>query len=160
MEPATPCQCAHEDVAKVYCPANIVERPVECSDASLLLLDLRPSTLVKMDYTQQHRVPPKQPQYSYNDSHYGQAYNPNTEMGKQQFESLESPMPALEHQKSSGSFRSHVQTHDDVPTEAEMALLRKLRTLNGADYEAQYFDNKPSPNHSSQYGKMGNPTAL
>jgi hypothetical protein len=113
-----------------------------------------------MDYTQQHRVPPNQQQYSYNDNPFGSSYNPHADMGKQQYESHESPMPALEHQKSSGSFRSHVPTHDELPTEAEMALLRKLRTLNGADYEAQYFDNKPNPNQHSQYGKMGNPTAL
>jgi hypothetical protein len=113
-----------------------------------------------MEYSQQHRMQPKQPQYSYPDSHYGQAYAPNSEMGKQHVEAIETPMHPLEHQKSSGSFRSHVQTHDDMPTEAEMSLLRKLRTLNGADYEAQYFDNKPSPNQSSSYGKMGNPTAL
>ena len=106
-------------------------------------------------------MPPKpQAQYSYADNHYGQAYNPNADMGKPHVEAIESPLPSLEHQKSSGSFRSHIPTHDDMPTEAEMSLLRKLRTLNGADYEAQYFDNKPSPNQHSQYGKMGNPTAL
>jgi hypothetical protein len=115
-----------------------------------------------MDYTQQHRMPPKpQQQYSYSDNHFGPAYNPNAEMGKQHVETIETSMPPLEHQKSSGSFRSHVPaSHDEMPTEAEMSLLRKLRTLNGADYEAQYFDNKPNPNQHSQYGKMGNPTAL
>jgi hypothetical protein len=112
-----------------------------------------------MDYYQQSRAP-KQP-YSYNDNHFGPAYNQHAEMGKQQVEAIEMQMPPLEHQKTSGSFRSHnVPPQDDMPTEAEMSLLRKLRTLNGADYEAQYFDNKPDPNKNSQFGKMGNPTAL
>ncbi|KAF2429192.1 hypothetical protein EJ08DRAFT_698553 [Tothia fuscella] len=116
-----------------------------------------------MDRSQQSRVP-NQP-YSYSDSHFapGPAYNPNpnAEMGKQHFETIEMQMPPLEHQKTSGSFRSHnVPQPDEMPTEAEMSLLRKLRTLNGADYEAQYFDNKPDPNTNSQFKKMGNPTAL
>ena len=45
-------------------------------------------------------------------------------------------------------------------TEAEVNLLRKLRTLQGGDYEAQYFDNKPTPNKKSLIEKMGNPTPL
>lgn len=45
-------------------------------------------------------------------------------------------------------------------TEAEATLLRKLRTLQGGDYEAQYFDNKPTPNTKSLIEKMGNPTPL
>lgn len=99
--------------------------------------------------------------YGYADNHFGPAYNAspysNVDMGKPHHETVES-IP-LEHQKSSGSFRTH-PTHDEMPTEAEMSLLRKLRTLQGADYEAQYFDNKPTPNQNSQFGKMGNPTAL
>jgi len=45
-------------------------------------------------------------------------------------------------------------------TDAEIGLLRKLRTLNGADYEAQYFDTKPTPNKKTLIDKMGNPTPL
>jgi hypothetical protein len=45
-------------------------------------------------------------------------------------------------------------------TEAEANLLRKLRTLQGGDYEAQYFDNKPNPNTKSMIEKIGNPTPL
>lgn len=108
--------------------------------------------------SQQQRFP--QPPYNYNDNHFGPPYSQSTAMGKQQFETIETTMPPLNHAKSSSSF-SNVRTHhDEMPTEAEMSLLRKLRTLNGADYEAQYFDNKPEPNKNSQFSKMGNPTAL
>jgi len=46
------------------------------------------------------------------------------------------------------------------PTEAEVILLRKLRTLQNGDYEAQYFDNKSTPKPDSLITKMGNPTPL
>jgi hypothetical protein len=108
-----------------------------------------------MDYSRQQHMP--KPPYNYSDNHFGPPYNHNAEMGKQQFETIETTMPPLNHSKSSGSFRTH---QDEMPTEAEMNLLRKLRTLNGADYEAQYWDNKPQPNKNTQFSKMGNPTAL
>ena len=45
------------------------------------------------------------------------------------------------------------------PTREEIILLRRLRTLQGNDYEAQYFDNKPEP-RGDNYKKLGNPSAL
>lgn len=41
----------------------------------------------------------------------------------------------------------------------ELRLLRRLRTLEPADYEAQYFDNKRAP-RGDAYRKMGNPSTL
>jgi hypothetical protein len=72
------------------------------------------------------------------------------------------PITGGELPKTSGSFGSHVShihTVDEAPTEAEINLIRKLRTVNGADYEAQYFDNNPNPN-KALLSKMGNPTPL
>lgn len=45
------------------------------------------------------------------------------------------------------------------PTPEETSLLRRLRTLQGNDYEAQYFDNKQRP-RGDNYKKLGNPSAL
>jgi hypothetical protein len=64
----------------------------------------------------------------------------------------------------------HTMTHDNtenghvenaVTAEElrEVRLLRRLRTLEPADYEAQYFDNKPAPRGDASR-KMGNPSAL
>lgn len=68
----------------------------------------------------------------------------------------------LEIPKTSGSFGSnisHSRTVDEAPTEAEINLIRRLRTLNAGDYEAQYFDNNPNTN-KDMLSKMGNPTPL
>ena len=63
-------------------------------------------------------------------------------------------------QKSIDRVETASDAHVEVaPTLAEMALLRRLRTLNGADYEAQYFDNKPMP-RGDFIKKIGNPSAL
>lgn len=77
------------------------------------------------------------------------------DMGKTYAEHVDSiPMES----KTPGSIRSGMD--DAAPSEAELNLLKKLRTLNGADYEAQYFDNKPNPNKQSMISKIGNPSAL
>lgn len=87
------------------------------------------------------------------------------EMGKPQtyVSNTHDPIMGQELPKSSGSFGSnvsHIQTVDmEAPTEAEINLIRRLRTLNGGDYEAQYFDNNPNPN-KELLSKMGNPTPL
>ena len=70
--------------------------------------------------------------------------------------------PAMDKPNSSGSFGRTPTAHDPEMqlTDAEVGLLRKLRTLNGAEYEAQYFDAKPTPNKASMIEKIGNPTPL
>jgi len=78
-------------------------------------------------------------------------------MGKPQYMENVDHIP-MEQPKTPGSVRSHPD--DSPPSEAELNLLKKLRTLNGADYEAQYFDNKPVPNENSMIKKIGNPSAL
>ncbi|KAE9971065.1 hypothetical protein BLS_004632 [Venturia inaequalis] len=85
-------------------------------------------------------------------------------MGKPQTYMTSTHEPIMEQQlpKTSGSFgsnASHVRSLDEAPTEAEMNLIRKMRTLNAGDYEAQYFDNNPNPN-KDLLSKMGNPTPL
>ncbi|QDS76152.1 hypothetical protein FKW77_007420 [Venturia effusa] len=64
--------------------------------------------------------------------------------------------------KTAGSFGSnisHARTVDEAPTQAELNLIRKLRTLQGADYEAQYYDRNSNPS-KELLSKMGNPTPL
>lgn len=46
-----------------------------------------------------------------------------------------------------------------LPTEPELAMIRRLRTLQGAEYEAQYFDTNPTP-RKELTSKIGNPTSL
>jgi len=60
---------------------------------------------------------------------------------------------------SAGSY-GRPPLHEEPPSDAELNLLRKLRTLQGGDYEAQYFDSKPIPNRKSLLEKIGNPTPL
>jgi hypothetical protein len=99
--------------------------------------------------------------------HYGQqpAYG-NGDIGKPQYNieqtGLGATPPAMDKPNSSGSFGRTPTAHDPEVqlTEAEVGLLRKLRTLNGAEYEAQYFDTKPTPNKASLIEKIGNPTPL
>ncbi|TLD15073.1 hypothetical protein E2P81_ATG09921 [Venturia nashicola] len=72
------------------------------------------------------------------------------------------PSMGQESLKSTGSFGSnvsHARTIDEAPTEAEINLIRRLRTLNAGDYEAQYFDSNPNPN-KDMLSRMGNPTPL
>jgi succinate-acetate transporter protein len=51
------------------------------------------------------------------------------------------------------------QNENINPSPEEVILLRRLRTLQGNDYEAQYFDNKQIP-RGDAYKKMGNPSSL
>jgi hypothetical protein len=74
---------------------------------------------------------------------------------------IDQTSPSGDKPNSSGSFgRTPTVQDDNRLTDAEVNLLRKLRTMNGADYEAQYFDTKHSPNRKTLIEKMGNPTPL
>jgi hypothetical protein len=116
-----------------------------------------------MDSNRNYRLNNNQNRNSFD--HFAPNPPPNHyEMGKPQTYTTTTHDPIMggELPKTSGSFGSHVshvQTVDEAPTEAEINLIRKLRTLNGADYEAQYFDNNPNPN-KELLSKMGNPTPL
>jgi hypothetical protein len=68
------------------------------------------------------------------------------------------PPPLMEKQPN-GDF-GRAPTEDVRPTDAELQLLRKLRTLQAGEYEAQYFDTKHAPNQESIINKLGNPTPL
>jgi hypothetical protein len=64
------------------------------------------------------------------------------------------------HMTTNGSAENgHVENKVTAEELREVRLLRRLRTLDPADYEAQYFDNKPAP-RGDAYRKMGNPSAL
>jgi hypothetical protein len=114
-----------------------------------------------MDSSRNYRLNNNQNRNSFD--HFAPNHPPNHyEMGKPQTYTTHDPIMGGEVPKTSGSFGSHVShvhTVDEQPTEAEINLIRKLRTLNGADYEAQYFDNNPNPN-KELLSKMGNPTPL
>jgi hypothetical protein len=62
-------------------------------------------------------------------------------------------------QESLYSTRPSIRHEPFNVTSDEMALLQRLRTLNGAEYEAQYIDNKPVP-RGELVKKLANPTAL
>jgi hypothetical protein len=94
--------------------------------------------------------------------HYQPTYNTAPKMNKNPYsEHVEPAVGQENHPPSAGSFGRTPTAHDDTQlTDSEIALLRKLRTLQGGDYEALYFDSKPNPNKKSFYEKMGNPTPL
>lgn len=74
---------------------------------------------------------------------------------------IDQTSPPIDKPNSSGSFGRTPTVQDELRlTDAEIGLLKKLRTLNGADYEAQYFDTKNMPNKKTLIEKMGNPTPL
>lgn len=96
--------------------------------------------------------------------HPGDRYQPyNGDMEKGQPVETTSGMNAPQHNSGEyyGRTPAAASGQEDMRlTDGEMALLRKLRTFNMADYEGQYLDSKHTPNMQSMLPKMGNPTPL
>lgn len=92
--------------------------------------------------------------------HFNPSHLNHYEMGKPQTYVTNNPIMEQDLPKTSGSFGSvsHARTLDEAPTEAEMNLIRKMRALNGGDYEAQNLGNS-SPSNDI-LSRMGNPTPL